>query len=136
MTAFPGWEPQAPQNPSINMPPQYRSEMSQPGALDSNRGRREPARGPCLGFPICKWRVTGEEGFLRCSHPRSFLLQRSRRRPPRLHDSGALSGSPGDGEVPGMGKPGLTSAGSAPRGPGRLRAGVSNGPARRARWPR
>lgn len=35
-----------------------------------------------------------------------------------------------------MGKPGLTSAGSAPRGPCRLRARATNGPAPRARRPR
>lgn len=40
------------------------------------------------------------------------------------------------GEAPGVRKPGLTSAGSTPRGPGRLRARATNGPAPRARRPR
>lgn len=41
----------------------------QPGALDANPGCREPASGPCLSFPICKWGAQGADGFLRCSHP-------------------------------------------------------------------
>lgn len=52
---------------------------------------------------------------------------------PRLR---ALSGRPGRWGSPGVGKPRLTSAGSAPRGPGRLRAGAGNGSATRARRPR
>lgn len=84
----------------------------------------------CLSFPICKWGAQ-KDRFLRCSHTKSSLLERSRRRWPRSHDWGALSGRPGE-----VGKPRLTSAGSAPRGPSRLRAGAGNGSATRARRPR
>lgn len=57
----------------------------------ANRG------GPCLSFPICTWGPAEKTSLLRGSHPESSVFRRSRRRRPRSHRSGALSGSPGWG---------------------------------------
>lgn len=91
----------------------------------------------CLSFPICKWEAQkGRE--IPALLPHQVLS--SREVPEAVTTLPRLS-SPfrkawGGGEAPGVGKPRLTSAGSAPRGPGRLRAGAGNGSATRARRPR
>lgn len=108
----------------------------QPGALDANPGCREPASGPCLSFPICKWGAQGADGFLRCSHPQVLSspgVLAVVTTLPRLGSPLRKAGGAGVsvGKPRGVGKSRLTSAGSAPRGPGRLRAGASNGPAPR-----
>ena len=90
----------------------------------------------CLSFPICKW---GAQMGRQIPALLPHHVLSSREVPaavttlPRLRSP--FRKAWGGGEAPGVGKPRLTSAGSAPRGPGWLRAGTGNGSATRARRP-
>lgn len=53
-TALPGQGPQTPQNRPNETPLDSERRSDSPGLPKPISNRQEPARGPCLSFPICK----------------------------------------------------------------------------------